>query len=182
MSKSSLDIVDRVDRLLQGIVIIVLLVIVVKIDEIGIVVIVPLPLWAVAGEMPLLTALETCIVSCVTRQSLSIGNIPSSCASTSSASPIIWGTGSINVHWDWLVVHPLRCIGGVVLGSLLSLSSSSLAKSLVTVPSSSSVLGEEWAIRCVSSSKCRKVWRRISSASTVLRRIAASLRREDGVQ
>ena len=182
MSKSSFNIINWVDWLLRGVVVIVLLVIVVKIDEIGIVIVASLPLRAVAGEMSLLTALETCIISGVARRSLSIGNVSSGCAPTSSASPIIRGTGSVDVHRDWLVVHPSRCVGGVVLGSLLSLSSSSLTESLVTVPSSSSVLREEWAIRCVSSRKCRKARRRVSSTSRVLRRIVASLRREDGIQ
>ena len=169
MSKSSFDIVNGVDRLLWGVIVVVFLVIVVKIDEVGIIIIAPLSLWAVAGEMSLLTALETCIVSCIARRSLGVGNISSGCTSTSSTSSVVRGTGSIDIHWDWLVVHPSWCVGGVVLGLLLPLSSSS-------------VLGEEWAIRCVSSRKCRKARRRVSSTSSVLRRIVASLRREDGVQ
>ena len=63
MSKSSFDVIDRVDRLLWGVVIVVLLVIVVKIDEISVVIVAPLPLRAIAGEVSLLTALETCVVS-----------------------------------------------------------------------------------------------------------------------
>ena len=181
MSKLSLDIVNRVDWLLRGIIVVVFLVIVVKIDEIGVVIVAPLSLRAIAGEVSLLTALEACVVSCIARWSLGVGNVSSGSTSASSASPVVWGTGSVNIHWDRLVVHPSWCVGGVVLGSLLSLSSS-LAESLVAVPSSSSVLREEWPIRCVSSRKCRKAWRRVSSTSSVLRRIVASLRREDGVQ
>ena len=182
MSESGFHIVNRVDWLLRGVIVVIFLVIVVKIDEIGVVIITSLPLQAIAGEMSLLTALETRVVSCVTERSLSVGDVPSSWTSAPSASPVVRGAGSVDVHRDWLVIHPSWCVGRVELGSLLSLSSSSLAESLVTVPSSSSVLLEEWMIRCVSSSKCRKTRRRISSASTVLRRIAASLRREDGVQ
>ena len=181
MGESGFNIVNRVDGLLRGVVVVVLLVIVVKIDEIGIVVVALLPLWAVAGEVPLLATLETCVVSRITRWSLSVGDVSSGWSPASSAPPIVRGTGSVEVHRDWLVIHPSRCVGGVILGSLLFLSSS-LAKSLVTVPSSSSVLGEEWAIRCVSCRKCRKARRRVSSTSSVLRRIVASLRREDGVQ
>ena len=182
MSKPSFDIVNGVDWLLRGVVIVVFLVIVVEIDEIGIIVVASLPLRAVAGEVPLLATLKTCVVSRITGWSLSVGDVSSSWTSMSPTPPVIWGAGSVDVHRDWLVIHPSRCVGGVVLRSLLSLSSSSLAESLVTVPSSPSVLLEEWAIRCVSSRKCRKVWRRVSSTSSVLRRIVASLRREDGVQ
>ena len=181
MGEPSFDVVNGVDWLLRGVVVVILLVIVVKIDEIGVVIVASLPLWAVAGEVSLLAALETSVVSRVTRWSLSVSDVSSSCIAASPAPPIVRGAGSIEVHWDRLVVHPSRCVGGVVLGSLLSLSSS-LAKSLVTVPSSSSVLREEWPIRHVSSRKCRKVRRRVSSTSSVLRRIVASLRREDGVQ
>ena len=63
MSKSSCDVVKGVSWLLQGVVVIVFLIIVVKIDEVGIVVIASLSLGAVAGEVSLLTALETCVVS-----------------------------------------------------------------------------------------------------------------------
>ena len=181
MSELSFDVVKRVCWLLRSVVVVILLVIVVKIDEVGVVIIATLPLGAVASEMPLLTALETCTISRVAWRSLGVGNISSCSTSSSSASPVVWSTGSINVHLDWLVVHPSWCIGGIVLGLLLSLSSS-LSKLLVTVPSSSSALGEEWAIWCVSSSKCRKVRRWISSISTVLRRITTLLRRDDGVE
>ena len=182
MSKSGFNVVNGVNRLLRGVIVVVFLIIVVEIDEVGIVVVASLPLRAVTSEVPLLTTLEACVVPRVARRSLSIGDVPSGWVSTSSAPPIVWGVGPIDIHRDWLIIHPSRCVGGVVLGSLLSLSSSSLTESLVTVPSSPSVLLEEWAIRCVSSRKCHKAWRRISSASTVLRRIVASLRREDGVQ
>ena len=181
MSKSSFDVIKRIHWLLRGIIVVILLVIVIKIDEVGVVIIASLPLRAVTGEMSLLTALKTCIISRIARQFLGIGDISPCSTSSSSASPIIQSTGSINVHWDWLVVHPSWCIGGVVLWSLLSLSSS-LSKSLVTVPSFSSVLGEEQAIQCISSSKCRKAQRQISSISTVLRRVTASLRRDDGIK
>ena len=49
--------------MLWGVVIIVFLVIVVKIDEIGIIVVVSLPLRAVTGEVSLLPALEACVIS-----------------------------------------------------------------------------------------------------------------------
>ena len=62
MSKSSLDIVNRVDWLLRGVVVVVLLVIVVKIDEVGVIVIASLPLRAVTSEVSLLPALEACVV------------------------------------------------------------------------------------------------------------------------
>ena len=126
MSKSGLDIVNRVDWLLWGVVIIVLLVIVVKIDEISVVIAASLPLRAIAGEVSLLTALETCVVSRIAGWSLSVSDVSSGRSSTPSAPPVGWGAGSIKVHWDWLVIHPSRCVGGVVLGSLLSLSSSLL--------------------------------------------------------
>ena len=157
--------------------------IVVKIDEIGVVIVASLPLGAITGKVSLLTALKTCVVPRITWWSLGVGDVSPGRTSASSTPPIVWGTGSVQVHRDGLVIHPSWCVGRVVLGSLLSLSpSSSLSKSLVTVPSSSSVLGEERAIRCVSSRKCRKARRRVSSTSSVLRRIVASLRREDGVQ
>ena len=141
MSKSGFNIVDRVDRLLRGVVVIVFLIIVVKIDEVSVIIVAPLPLRAVAGEMSLLPALEASVIPRVTGWSLGVGDVSSSWASTSSTPPVIRGAGSIEVHWDWLVIHPSRCVGGVVLGLLLSLSSSSsLSKALVTVPSSSSVL------------------------------------------
>ena len=182
MSELGFDIIEWVGWLLWGIVVIIFLVIVVEIDEVGIVVIASLPLGAVAGEMPLLTALEACVVSRIARWSLGIGDVSPCSASSPPAPPIVWGAGSVDVHRDWLVVHPSWCVGGVVLGLLLSLSSPSLSESLVTVPSSSSVLLEEQAIWCVSSSKCRKAQRRISSISTVLRRTTASLRRDNGIE
>ena len=181
MCKSSFNVFKGVIWLLWGAVVVVFLIIVVEVNEVGIVVIASLPLWTVAGEVSLLPTLETCIVSHVSRWPLSVGHISSGGVSSSPTSPIVWSMGSVEVHWDRLIVHPPWCIGGVVLGLLLSLSSS-LSKLLVTVPSSSSVLGEEWAIWCISSSKCCKVQRRISSISTVLRRVIASLRRDDGVE
>ena len=182
MSESGFDIIEWVRLLLWGVVVVVFLIIVVKIDEIDVAVTTSLPLRTVMGEMSLLTTLETGIVSQVAGWSLCISDISSCSASSSPAPPIVRGVGSVDVHWDRLVVHPLWCVGGVILGSLLSLSSSSLSKSLVTVPSSSSVLGEEQVIRCVSSSKCRKAWRQISSISTILRRATALLRRDDGIK
>ena len=62
MSESGFDVVNRVNGLLQGIVVVVFLVIVVKIDEIGIIVVASLPLRAVASEVPLLATLEACVV------------------------------------------------------------------------------------------------------------------------
>ena len=101
MSKSSFNIIDGIDRLLRGVVVIVFLVIIVKINEIGVVVIASLPLQAIASEVSLLATLETCIVSRIAWWSLSIGNISSGRAATSSASPIVRGPGSVNVHSRW---------------------------------------------------------------------------------
>ena len=82
----------------QGIVVVIFLVIVVEIDEVGIVIVAPLPLGAVTGEMPLLSALEACIISRVARWPLGVGNVPSCGTSSPSTPPIIRGTGSVNVH------------------------------------------------------------------------------------
>ena len=180
MSEPSFNVVNRVGRLLRGVVVIVVLIVVVEIDKIGIVIAASLPLRAVASKVSLLPTLETRVVSRVTRWSLSVSDVSSGWASTSSSPPIVWGAGSIDIHWNWLVVHPPRCVGGVVLGSLLS--PSSLSESLVTVPSSPSTLGEEWTIRRVSPGKCRETWRRVSSIPRVLRGAVASLRGEDGVE
>ena len=182
MSKPSFDVVNGVGRLLRGVAVIVFLIVIVEIDKVGIVIASSLPLRTVASKVSLLPALETRVVSRVSGWPLSISDVSSSWAPASSTSPVVWGAGSIEVHWNWLVIHPSRCVGGVVLGPLWSLSSSSLSKSLVTVPSSPSVLGEEWAIRCVSPGKCREAWRRVSSASSVLGGIVASLGGEDGVE
>ena len=182
MSEPSFDVINGVDLLLRGIVVIVLLIIVIEINKVGVVVAASLPLRAIASEVSLLPTLEACVVSGVTGRSLSVSDVSSGRASSSSTPPIVWGAGSIEVHWNWLIIHPSRCIGGVVLGPLLSLSSSSLSEPLVTVPSSPSVLGEEWAIRCVSPGKCRKAWGRVSSVSSVLRRVVASLGGENGVK
>ena len=140
MSESGFNVVNRVDRLLRGIVVIVFLVIIVKIDEIGVVVVASLSLRAVAGKVSLLSALEACVISRITGWSLGVGNVSSGWSSASPAPPVVRGAGSIDVHRYWLVIHPSWCVGGVVLGSLLSLSSPSLSESLVTVPSFSSVL------------------------------------------
>ena len=182
MGKSGFDVVNGVGRLLQGIAVIVFLIVVVEIDKIGIVIAASLPLRAVASKVSLLPALEACVVSAVTRWPLSVSDVSSGRASSSSAPPIARGAGSVDVHWDWLVIHPLRCVGGVVLGSLLSLSPSSLSELLVTVPPSSSALGEEWAVRRVSPRESRKALRRVSTSSSVSRRVVASLGGEDCVQ
>ena len=63
MSKSSFDVIDWVGWLLRSVVVIVFLVVVIEIDEVRIVVVAPLPLGAVASEVSLLAALETCIIS-----------------------------------------------------------------------------------------------------------------------
>ena len=63
MSKSSFDIVNRIDRLLRGVVVIVFLVIVIKVDEVCVVVVTSLPLRAIASEVPLLATLEACVTS-----------------------------------------------------------------------------------------------------------------------
>ena len=98
MSKSSFDIINQIDWLLRGVVVVVFLVIVVKIDEVGIVVTALLPLRAVTGKVPLLAALETCVIPRVTGQPLSIGDISPCSTSSSPAPPIVWGAGSIEVH------------------------------------------------------------------------------------
>ena len=98
MSESSFNIVNRVDWLLRGVVVIVFLVIVVEIDEIGIIVVAPLPLRAIASEVSLLTALETCVVSRVAGRSLSVGDVSSGRSSASSAPPVGWGAGSVKIH------------------------------------------------------------------------------------
>ena len=143
MCKSSFDIIKRVVWLLQGVVVIVFLVVVIEVDEVGIVVVVSLSLRAVMGKMFLLPALEASVVSCAMGWFLSIGYISSGRVSSPSAPPIVWGSGSVKVHWDWLVIHPSWGIGRVVLGLLLSLSSPSLSKLLSAIPSSFSVLREE---------------------------------------
>ena len=140
MCKSGLDIVKGVGSLLWGIVVIVLLIVIIEVDEVCIIVVVSLPLGAIVGKVALLSALKAGIVFCSAWWPLGISYISSGWISSSSSPPIIRGLGSINVHGNWLVNHPSQCIGGVVLGSLLFLSSSSLSKPLVTVPSSSLVL------------------------------------------
>ena len=182
MREPSLNVVNGVGRLLRSVAVIVFLIVVVEIDQIGIVVAASLPLRAVAGKVSLLPTLEACVVSRIAGWSLSVSDVSSGRASASSAPPIVWGAGPIDVHWDWLIVHPSRCVGGVVLGALLSLSPSSLSKPLVAVPSSSSSLGEERAIRRVTSRESRKALRRVSTSSSVSRRVVASLGGEDCVQ
>ena len=141
MHQSGLDIVHQIGWLLLGIVDVVLLVIFIEVYEVGIatVIVMMLPLGAVVGKVPSLSALEACIISHVAWGFLGIGYMSSNCIS-SSTPPIVRGMGSVDIHRDWLVIHPLQCVGGVVLGSLLSLFSSSLSEPLVIVPSSSSVL------------------------------------------
>ena len=63
MSESGFNIVEWVCWLLWGVVVVVFLIIVVKVNEIGVVVIASLPLRAITGEVSLLTALETCVIS-----------------------------------------------------------------------------------------------------------------------
>ena len=182
MSEPGLDVVNGVGRLLRSIVVIVILIVVVEIDKVGIVIAVSLPLRAIASKVSLLPTLEACVISRVSGRSLGISDVSPGRAPTSSASPIVRGAGSIDVHRDWLVIHPSRCVGGVVLGPLLSLASSSLSKSLVAVPSSPSTLGEEWTVRRVSSRESRKALRRVSTSSSVSRRVVASLGGEDSVE
>ena len=79
--------------------------------------------------------------------------------------------GAVYVHRDWLVIHPSWGVGRVVLPLLLLLLSSALlvvvpvVSSVVAATASPVVLTEEWAIRCISSSRWRCVHRHISSAS-----------------
>ena len=77
MSKSGLDVVNRVDWLLWGVVVVVFLIIVVKIDEVGIVVIASLPLGAITSKVSLLTTLEACVVPRIAGWSLSICDVSS---------------------------------------------------------------------------------------------------------
>ena len=140
MCKSSFDVIEGVGWLLRGIAVVIFLIIFIEIDEVCIVVIAMLSLQTVASKMSLLSTLEAGIVPSAMRWSLSIGYVSSGRISSSPTPPIIRGLGSVKIHRDWLVIQPSRGVGGVILGLLLSLSSSPLSKSLVTVPSSSSVL------------------------------------------
>ena len=63
MSKSGLDVINRVDWLLRGVVVVIFLVIVVKIDEIGVVVVASLPLRAITSKVSLLPTLEASVTS-----------------------------------------------------------------------------------------------------------------------
>ena len=145
----------------------VLLIVFIEIDKIGVVT--PLPHGAVSGEMPLLSALEASSIGIAARWSL-CGCCPSSSDSSAATAPS-GCTSVVYVHWDRLIVHPLWGVGRVVLSLLLLLLSSSLlvivpiVSSVVAAAASSIVLAEEWAIRCISSSRWRCVRRRISSAS-----------------
>ena len=115
--------------------------------------------------MSLLAALEAGSVGVPLRWSL-CGCYPSSSGSSTASAPV-GGAGSVYIHQDRLVVHPLQGIGGVVL-SLLSSSSLVVVPviSLVVVAATSAiVLTEERAIWCISSSRWRCVHRHISSAS-----------------
>ena len=62
MSKSGLYVVVWIDRLLWTIVIVVILIIIVEVDEVGVIVVVSLPLWAVTYKMSLLATLEARVI------------------------------------------------------------------------------------------------------------------------
>ena len=126
MCQLGFDVIQQVGWLLLSIVIIVFLIILIEVYEVGIatVIVAALPLRAVMGEVPWLSALEAYITSCIVWWTLSIGHMPSDCISSTPAPLIVQGMGLVYVHRDWLVIHPSWCIGRIVLGLLLSLSSS----------------------------------------------------------
>ena len=98
MGEPCFDVVQGVGGLLWSVVFVIFLVIIIEVDEVCVVIIVALSLGAVTSKMPLLSTLEACVVSQVMWRSLSISNISSGHVSSSSAPPVVWGVGSIDIH------------------------------------------------------------------------------------
>ena len=96
MCQSCFDVIQWVGQLLQSVVIIVLLIILIEVDKVGITIVVAsLSLGAVMGKVPLLSTLETCIVSHIAWWPLRVGYPSSDCISSSLASPVVWGMGVV---------------------------------------------------------------------------------------
>ena len=85
------DVIQQVGWLLLSVVIIVFSIILIEVYEVGIatVAVAALPLRAVMGEVPWLSALEACVTSCIVWWTLSIGHMPSDCISSTPAPLIV---------------------------------------------------------------------------------------------